>query len=55
MSAVCRRRGLISAARAARAVRYADEFGVDVPDGSTVDFARVMERMRRFAVHHQPQ
>ncbi len=40
-------KGLISAARTARAIRYAGEFGVDVPEGTNVDFARVMERMRQ--------
>jgi len=40
-------KGLISAARAVRAVRYADQFGVHVPDGTTVDFGRVMQRMRQ--------
>jgi pyruvate/2-oxoglutarate dehydrogenase complex dihydrolipoamide dehydrogenase (E3) component len=40
-------KGLISAARAARAIRYADEFGIEVPTGVDIDFARVMERMRR--------
>ncbi len=40
-------KGIISAARAAAAVRDAHEFGVRVPDGVNVDFAAVMERMRR--------
>lgn len=40
-------KGIISAARSAAAVRGADEFGVRVPDGVTVDFGAVMERMRR--------
>ena len=39
-------KGLLRAARAVAAVRDAGEFGVDVPDGTRVDFARVMERMR---------
>ncbi len=40
-------KGLISAARIAATVRDAGTFGVEVPDGVRVDFARVMERMRR--------
>jgi pyruvate/2-oxoglutarate dehydrogenase complex dihydrolipoamide dehydrogenase (E3) component len=40
-------KGLIRAARAAAHVRDAGEFGVDVPKGVRVDFAAVMERMRR--------
>lgn len=40
-------KGVISAARVAATVRHAVEFGVDVPDGVSVDFAAVMERMRR--------
>lgn len=40
-------KGVISAGRIAAAVRHAREFGVDVPDGATVDFAAVMQRMRR--------
>lgn len=40
-------KGIISAARVARTVRYADEFGVEVPSGVNINFARVMERMRR--------
>lgn len=47
-------KGLISAARIARTVRRADEFGVDVPEGATVDFARVMERMRRLRAKISP-
>jgi pyruvate/2-oxoglutarate dehydrogenase complex dihydrolipoamide dehydrogenase (E3) component len=39
-------KGLISAARRAADVRDAGTFGVRVPDGVTVDFAAVMERMR---------
>ena len=38
---------LIRAARAAADVRRAGDFGVRVPDGVTVDFPAVMERMRR--------
>ncbi len=40
-------KALISAARAAAAVKRAGEYGVRVPDGVEVDFAAVMERMRR--------
>jgi pyruvate/2-oxoglutarate dehydrogenase complex dihydrolipoamide dehydrogenase (E3) component len=35
-------KGLISAAHTARAIRYAEEFGIGVGEAS-VDFARVME------------
>ncbi len=48
-------KGIISAARAAAAVRRASEFGVRVPDGMHVDFPAVMERMRRLRAgisHH---
>lgn len=40
-------KGLVSAGRAAAAVRDAGRFGVRVPDGTHVDFPAVMERMRR--------
>ncbi|MBI2384678.1 MAG: mercuric reductase [Elusimicrobia bacterium] len=40
-------KALISASRAAARVRSAGEFGVKVPDGVTVDFPAVMERLRR--------
>ncbi len=40
-------KGVISAARAAAAVRDAGKFGVSVPEEVSVDFAAVMERMRR--------
>lgn len=40
-------KAIISAARAAAAVRDAGEFGVKVPEGTEVDFAKVMERMRK--------
>jgi pyruvate/2-oxoglutarate dehydrogenase complex dihydrolipoamide dehydrogenase (E3) component len=46
-------KGLISAARIARTVRCAGEFGIDVPEAS-VDFARVMERMRRLRARISP-
>jgi pyruvate/2-oxoglutarate dehydrogenase complex dihydrolipoamide dehydrogenase (E3) component len=40
-------KGIISAARAAAAVRDAGVFGVRVPEGVTVDFSVAMERMRK--------
>ena len=40
-------KALIRAARAAADVRAAADYGVHVPDGVTVDFPKVMERMRR--------
>lgn len=40
-------KGLIAAARKLAEVREAGRFGVRVPDGVTVDFSAVMERMRR--------
>jgi pyruvate/2-oxoglutarate dehydrogenase complex dihydrolipoamide dehydrogenase (E3) component len=40
-------KAIISAARAAASVRDAGEFGVNVPPGTEVDFAKVMERMRK--------
>lgn len=48
-------KGLISAARAAASVRDANEFGVDVPAGVSVEFGKVMERLRRLRAdisHH---
>lgn len=48
-------KGVISAARIAAAVRDAVDFGVDVPADWGVDFAKVMERMRRLRAdmaHH---
>lgn len=47
-------KGLISAARIAAAVRDAGEFGVRVPQGTTVDFPSVMERMRRLRAGISP-
>lgn len=47
-------KGLISAARISRAVRHAGDFGVRVPDGATVNFAAVMERMRRLRAGISP-
>lgn len=46
-------KGVISATRVARTVRHAGEFGVDVR-GEAVDFARVMERMRRLRARISP-
>jgi len=40
-------KSLLRAAHAAADVRDADRFGVRVPEGATVDFPTVMERMRR--------
>ena len=40
-------KALIRASRAAADVRAAGAYGVNVPDGVTVDFPKVMERMRR--------
>lgn len=47
-------KALLRAARAAAAVREAVRFGVDVPPGTQVDFARVMERMRRLRAAISP-
>lgn len=44
-------KALIRAARAYADVRDADRCGVVVPDGPRVDFAAVMERMRRLRSH----
>ncbi len=40
-------KALLRAARAAAALRQAAEFGVNVPASATVDFSKVMERLRR--------
>ena len=48
-------KGIISAARAAAAVRSAGQFGVRVPEGVHVDFPAVMARMRELRAgisHH---
>ncbi len=45
---------LIRAARAAADVREATRFGVSVPDGVGVDFAAVMERVRRVRAEISP-
>jgi pyruvate/2-oxoglutarate dehydrogenase complex dihydrolipoamide dehydrogenase (E3) component len=46
-------KGVISAARVARTVRDAGKFGVESPEAS-VDFPRVMERMRRLRARISP-
>lgn len=40
-------KGILSAARALGTVRNAGQFGVNVPEGVTFDFAKAMERMRK--------
>ncbi len=47
-------KGMIGAARVAATVNNAREFGVEVPDGVNVNFAAVMERMRRLRAHISP-
>jgi len=47
-------KAIISAARVAAGVRDAGDFGVEVPDGVSVDFAKVMERMRRLRADISP-
>lgn len=47
-------KAIISAARAAAAVRRAGEFGVQVPEGVEVDFVAVMQRMRRLRAGISP-
>ena len=47
-------KALIRAARAAHAVRTAGAFGIRVPEGVSVDFGRVMERMRRIRAELSP-
>ncbi|MFZ1986838.1 MAG: mercuric reductase, partial [Desulfatitalea sp.] len=47
-------KAVISAARAAAAVRDAAAFGVRIPDGVTVDFEQAMERMRRLRASIAP-
>lgn len=47
-------KGLISAARAAASVRDATAFGVHVDGGYRVEFAQVMERMRRLRADISP-
>ena len=47
-------KGIISCARVASTVRHAYDFGVRVPDGTEVDFASVMQRMRRLRAGISP-
>jgi len=47
-------KAIIRAARAVAAVREAGDFGVRVPTGTTVDFAAVMERLRRLRADISP-
>jgi len=47
-------KALIGAGRAAAAVRDAGRYGVNVPDGTRVDFPFVMERMRRLRSEISP-
>ncbi|MGE3407361.1 MAG: mercuric reductase [Pirellulales bacterium] len=47
-------KAVISAARAAAAVRDAHAFGVDVPGGAPPEFAQVMQRMRRLRAGISP-
>ena len=47
-------KGLIGAARIAATVRDAEPFGVNVPEGSAVDFAKAMKRMRQKRAHISP-
>ena len=47
-------KALISASRAAAAVRDAGEFGVHIPDGVKTDFGKAMERMRRLRASIAP-
>ena len=47
-------KAILAAARRAAQVRDAGEFGVRVPDGVSVDFRMVMERMRRLRADISP-
>lgn len=47
-------KALISAGRAASAVRDAGAFGVQIPDGVKIDFGQAMERMRRLRASIAP-
>ena len=47
-------KAIIRAARKAAGVRDMAEFGVNVPNGTTVDFGKVMERMRRLRADISP-
>lgn len=47
-------KALLRASRAAASVREASQLGIDVPRGTTVDFARIMERVRRLRADISP-
>lgn len=47
-------KAIVRAARAVAAVRDAAEYGIQVPPGTTVDFAKVTERMRRLRAQISP-
>ncbi|QDT00739.1 mercuric reductase [Adhaeretor mobilis] len=47
-------KGVISAARVAATVKHASEFGVEVPDRVNINFANVMERMRKLRARISP-
>ena len=47
-------KAIIASAHAAAAVRDSGDFGVKVPDGVEIDFARAMERMRRLRAGISP-
>jgi len=47
-------KAIIRAARKAAGVRDMAEFGVNVPNGTTIDFGKVMERMRRLRAGISP-
>lgn len=47
-------KALVRAARAVASIRDAAEFGVRAPSGTTVDFAHVLERMRRLRADISP-
>jgi pyruvate/2-oxoglutarate dehydrogenase complex dihydrolipoamide dehydrogenase (E3) component len=47
-------KGIIRTARVAAAIRDAGDYGVRVPPGTQVDFAAVMERMRRLRARLSP-
>lgn len=47
-------KGLLAAARIARTIRNANEFGVQIPADTAVDFRFVMERMRRLRADISP-
>ena len=47
-------KGLIGAARVARTINHAAEFGINIPGRADADFARVMERLRRLRAQISP-